>query len=734
MVDPKLNKLKIAHFGRTLAALFNRPTMYHATHPYTRQSIDSVYMTIKPLLTSISPLVFNMNHEKLFIDENPLDLRINVSRVVEAFKSLGIQSISFYQGLDKNELRAFIDMFSSPEKYPNAEAMKRALTKKGISRLKINHVLFKKVTEDDQVVSGNALEKVMPPMGEDERQHRSKKLFIDTLLESVLADEFVKDISIKAIVENPTLISKDMIEADLSNFRESGSKGRRPGSILMQQLHFIDKEVEKNLSGVETGEVNLSDLASAVLEMKKQLIEGIESQKTLGIAYSHEELILDKAHEITDKVLIQLVRDEYKPGEISVARMAQILRRLIPEADELKRLLPKIKSALLEEGMTLSEYLYLVQELGSELQSEGLATILKVSSDDIGIDGDELVEEVKRNPEQAAELIYLAAEIQKETDDENALTNVLVDYIEKLGSTMAMDVAKEDGVKGKHQLREAVTGIESQIVRKLKKMDMKDDVLHRLEERLNQRVDEVLDKIRTDWIHSQSSPPEEASTGNLSLLQRMELSVSENDELGEILKIVHSKAESDGLDENDFKQIYTEIAKEKQKRRQQEAQKKMPPGIFKAGNLMFFMRREIVRSRRYDTPFAALAFSIVKAKPRTRTISKTITHQAMTDAILRSLSDILRDTDIIGQLGKNKIVALLPMTGARETKLALRRSMKILNSKPIDVNGTPLDFKIAGVFTVFNPIRTPDADEFVKTLSMELLDMITRNKHIDIYY
>ena len=39
--------------------------------------------------------------------------------------------------------------------------------------------------------------------------------------------------------------------------------------------------------------------------------------------------------------------------------------------------MPKIKAALLEEGMPLAEYLDLVQELSTELESEELSKILK---------------------------------------------------------------------------------------------------------------------------------------------------------------------------------------------------------------------------------------------------------------------------------------------------------------------------------------------------------------------
>jgi molybdenum-dependent DNA-binding transcriptional regulator ModE len=733
MAALKLHKLQISHLGRILAALFNRTTMYAVTHPYTKHSIDTAYATLSPLLDSVSPLVFNLNREQFFIDEEPLDIRVNVSRVVEAFKKAGIQSISFYKGLAKTELWAFLEMFSSPRKYPNPEAIKKALIQKGVSRLKVNHVLFKKVTEDEKVVSGDTLEQEMPEMNLEERQRRSKQLFIDSLLESILTDEFVKTISIKNLAENPAEVSKDMIEADLTGSMQSGDGEHGPGFTLMRQLHIIDQEVEKNLVGEEPGAVSLSALADAVFEMKRQLFQGIEAQKTLGISYTHEELILEKANEITDKVLIQLVKEEYRTGEVSVSRLAQILRRLVPEADELRRLLPKIKTALSEEGMTLSEYLYMVQELQRELQSEGIATILKVSADDIGIDGDELIQEVEKNPERAAELIYLAAEIQKETSDEHAITDLLVDYIEKTGSKMALDKAREDGVEDAQQLRQAVTGAESQIVTQLRRMDVGDDVLRGLEQRLNQRVDEMLDKIGADWVQAQSSQAEEVGRQSMSLLQHIEQSVSESEELGNILKVIRAKAESNQIDENNFKDIYTEITREKQKRQEQEAQRKMPPGVYKAANLIFFIRKEILRSKRYDLPFSALAFSIIKAVPVARVILEPISRQAIIDALLRELSGVLRETDIVGQLGKNQILALLPMTGARETKLALRRCMKRLYSKPINVDGTPVDFKIVGAFAFFNAMQTPDADAFLKALSQGLMDSIDRAKYMDVY-
>jgi len=520
-----------------------------------------------------------------------------------------------------------------------------------------------------------------------------------------------------------------MIEADINSVQKSDAEDRRPGPVLLHQLQVIGEEVEKGLSG--GGGANVSELAAAVFDMKKKLIEGMDAQKDLDITFSNKEEILDQANEITDNVLIRLVKDEYKAGKITTSRLAQILRRLIPDAEELKRVLPKIKAALLEEGMPLPEYLNLVEELGKELQSDELAKILQESSEEVGIDGKELIQEVKENPVEAAELICLAAEIRKGTGDEKVLTDLLVDYVERMGSKLGQDITAENGAEGEQHLRQVITGLEANIVSRLKDMNVvKDDVLEGLEERLNKRMDVVFDKLRDDWIQSKSMTPEQNRAKNLSVLQILEQSVGENEELGEILTIVRSKVQSEEIDENDFKEIYSEINKQKQIKREQEAKKKMPPGVLKSQAIMFVIKKEISRASRYDLPFSALSFSVVKAKPKTGDRADAITQQAVMDAILHRLADILREADIIGQLGKNKMVGLLPMTMQSNAKLALRRIMRLLHGDPIEVDGIPLTVKIAGVSTTFDPERMTDGKAFMQAMSNELTEMVVRVKNI----
>ena len=715
-------------FSRVLTLLFNRATMYHSSHPYVKQTIDDFHSGIERILISTSPLVFLMNRDQFFIDKEPLHAGANVSRIVAYFNKVGIQSISFESGLEKSELGTFLDVFTSSDEYPNANEMKKALTARGVKHMKINHFIFKQVTEDDEVISREALKDLTPLTNEDEQ--KSKKVFIDIMLERLLGEELREFLSVENLLRDPAALSKKMTQIDLADIGRGDVEGERPGLVLMHQLEMLGEEVEKNL--LEDENANLQEITGALFEMKKRLLQGIEAEKSLNIKYSNEEMILDKVNEITDNVVLRIVRDEYKTGKTSTARLAQIVRRLIPEAAELKRLLPKIRSALIGEGMALTEYLHLVQEIGKELQSEGLANILQESSEEIGVDGEMLIEEIKKNPVQAAELLYLAAEIRKGSGDEQALSDLLVDYVERLGSKLTTDMGKDGKAEGDQHLRQVLTSVESGIVARLKGMDFKDDLLERLEKRFNDQIDGILERAKLEWLHSRSGSGKDIRK-ELSVLELLQQTVVDGDELYEILDIIRTKVQAGEIDKDNFAQIYAEITRE-QARRAQEMKERMPKGVLEAPILTLLIEKEIMRAKRYSLPFSALSFSLVKAVPKSAVPSGKILYHRFMAATFQAISKTARDADIIGELGKNRIVVLLPMTPGSQVKLVLNRYLRKLHATPLNVDGTALEIRLAGVAIAYDSIRTPDADSFIQTLMNELAQMERRIKNLQVYF
>jgi hypothetical protein len=217
-MDTTTTKDKLARFGRSMAMMLNRGLMYQKSHPMVKESINDVHKIAQLLFTSISPLVFILNRDQFYVDEEQLDPRINVRRIATLFKSHKIQSVSFENGLTPSELDIFIDIFASMTMSTDAEYLKKALFTRGAFNIKINHVLYKKVTQDDQIISREALKEVTPSMeGEDSQ---SRKKFMDTLLETILTEEFANTLNIKSLLANPRLVSQNMIKADLASARQ----------------------------------------------------------------------------------------------------------------------------------------------------------------------------------------------------------------------------------------------------------------------------------------------------------------------------------------------------------------------------------------------------------------------------------------------------------------------------------------------------------------------------------
>jgi len=443
-----------------------------------------------------------------------------------------------------------------------------------------------------------------------------------------------------------------------------------------------------------------------------------------------------------ERIIIQLVKDEYKKGQISIPRLGQILRRMVPEVGELRRLMPKLKQTLLDEGMPLSEFAQLTQELGKELQNEELAQVLEKSAEEIGVAGSDLIDQIKYDPKGAAELIYLASEIRKGTGDEKVLSDLLVDYVERVGSNIAMDAAKQSGEDGNNHLREIVSQVESELMGRLKSKGVDTDVLNKVEQRLEQRMDQCLNKLETEWIQGSTSSATGESPPGATALQLFEKSVEGDAALKPILEKVRSSLKSKGIDENDYEKIYEEISKSptvaekipKPKPVVRPPQKGLPPGALNRKSLLFFIEKEILRSLRYDTPFSIITFSILRATPRKPVRKGSITREHITNAVLAKLVSLFREVDIVGYLDKTKMISVLPMTEEKFGRKAMARVMKLLHEEDYYIGEIPIEIKFVAQVTAFDRDRTDTLKAFMKRAETDILNMANRLKNIQSLY
>ena len=691
--------------------------MYNVDHPTTYQAAGEFHKTIAEGLEILSPITLVMDRERFFIEDEPLDHRVNPSRMASHFKKAGIQSVSFEKGVRDSELMDFIRVFTDLTKHPTADSMKICLQRKGLQSIRINHVFFRKMTSDEEVVSRDKVREA------SKGSQKAIQSGMDEVVERMLAgsiamDELEKTMSIQNLVENPSQFTNTLIEADLSSLHVEQTEGFMPGSFLSHQLKRIRKEVEGAESDREPK--SIEEIAEAIFKMRKDLLQGIETQKAMGVVYSEEGMIRHEVDSLTDQVLIRLVKEEYKKGKVSVVRLAQIIRHMMPEREELRRLLPKLKEALLAEGMPLSHFLQLVQELGKELQNEGLTQVLAESAEEIGISEQELIREIKRDPKGAAELISLATEIRRGTGDDKILRDLLVDYIERIGSEMALTNSEQRGVEGGKHLRQLISTIESTLVDRLRKRGMDEQVMNLVGQKLEERLEKIIEQVKSTWLLRQISVSRPVPIDKASLAQVLEESVEDDEEMDFILEHVRASLHDRGVDEEGFLQIYDEIFRRRLERQREREKKDLPKGAFSRGNILYLLRGEILRALRYHYSFSVITFSILKVTPKKLVPLGAVNQCQVKKVILERLVKAAREVDVVGYLDEHKIIVILPMTNKRGSKLAVKRMTKVLQAEPFIVEDIPLEVKFAAVATDFDRERTATVNAFLEVAESEL--------------
>jgi GGDEF domain-containing protein len=730
MTEKKLPKDISNTVGRTFALLFNRMAMYNMDHPITDQSLAEFSKIINQGLAVYSPIVIIMHQDQFFVEEEPLDSRINTSKMLQHFKKAGVNSVSYEKGLGEDELKTFAAIFIDTTSHVNADAMKKACTQQGVNKIKINHVFYTKVTENEEVVDRRELRGKSTAANQASGEPKSGA-GMESIVEKMMMQELEKSLSLSNIISNPRGVSKQMIDAGVSAANEDPSNSAGSGTVIMQQLQEVRQQVESASAGQQ--KVSTQQLAVAVFDMKQDLLKGIEAQKAAGIEILNEAQIRAETDDIADKVLIQLVREEYQQGKITVPRMGQILRRLVPEPGELQRLMPKIKEALLEEGMPLADFLQLTQELKKELKSEELAHVLEKSAAEMGVSGDELIKEINRNPNGAAELIYLASEIRKGSGDEKVMSDLLVDYIERVGSQLTLDAAEKKGPNGEKQLHGIIAKIEKELLQGLKNKDVDTAVIHQVAQRLNERMEECTKRLESQWIlrrKSYSGDGEESATTVLGVFDE---GTDEELELRDVLDKVQSSVDNKDLDKDKQGEAESEKTTSPSQEETPEAEKPattaLPKGVLTRKSILYILKKEITRSMRYETPFSVLMLSVFKVTPEKQVASDSIDHEGVMNLVLEQLAGIFRDSDIIGRLDKNKILVILPMTAEINSRTAMSRILKQINDRQFEIDGADFTIKLAGSVTVFDQNLTPSLKEFIRLAENNIMDMIMRLKN-----
>ncbi len=679
---------------RLFNVVFNSAMLYGATHPTTLKSVTPFFDALSKLLDSAGTISLVVDRESLFVEEWPVDKVINTRRVLQQFEKSGIASLTFEKGVAHNDIEVLIRYIADSNRITPVDKIRQFLQQAGSTAVKLNYIRYGKITNDQAVVGKDEVGAVSGQAAASGITNQSSAS--GTTNRSL--EQFEEVLSLARLFKHPqesaSAFSKKALDPDTTD------EAVRSLSDLRSSIH-LDNAPSMDL------------LLNAIYELKIDLSDAIAIQKETGRLIASTEPVIDEMDNLTCDVIVKLVREEYGSGGVPLRRLAEIIRRMLPETNELKRLLPRLKPALLEAGMSLTDYLQLIRTLNIEFESESLANTLQDAASGIGASVEELVKAIQSQPDDAARLLVMASEIRKGTQDDNAqLSSMLTEYVEKVSTSLALESRGISGTGNNMILKQMLEQLESQLLDGLKKYGVEDQVLVNVGNLLAQRLDSLHDKATAQWITTELDTKPHLSAQELSeQLLRM---VGEQSQLDRLHDPVMAALIARGFDKEQMEDLLKKMAG----RIASGKMFKLPPGVLSANNMQFLLDREIKQHMRYHTPFASIMMTIEGLMSDTAARRQTDDETtAMLPKLFSIAKHLLRDIDLVGSLAgpfEKTVFALLTMTDEAGAKIPQERILGKVETLKIQIKNSEMRVIVATSVTAPVPDTKYDMKSYLE--------------------
>lgn len=697
--------------ARAFNLAFNNAFMYGGSHQTTKDSAASFFSVLQPMIAIANTITVSAEKDSIFFENHCVDKLVSVQRINNRFKKTGVQSVSFDRDASLESALALFYLMGSLSDFKSVETMQDYLRNERISGVKINYIVYKKVTIDDAIVNKDVLADTQLLFGNQQAYGTGTYVQADP---GIILREFSNILSLRNSSHENGVSGAGGADSPLLSQADYDKYITTQLKALNNQ--FTTSEISEDVTSLTTAE-----MLETIYKLKENVLENLRLQRETGKLVATDELAINEINQFSYQVIVRLIKEEYRGDrKISIKRLAQIIRRMLPDIKELKYLLPQLKDGLFAEGMSPSDYLSLVKELNKELDSDGLIQIMVDASDQIGLTLNELIEGIREAPEESAKLIVLAAEIKKggvKTDDQQ-MSAVLSDYIEKVSRALVLQSPEAAAPGGGTMLKAAVKRIEREILDRLKSQNVGLNMVSVIAQKLANQFNDTVSTLQGDWV-------KKSINGSKNLDEETVLSIIEQiAEQGQegvgVAEEIRSILISNGFSAEKI----DNMAKKVQLRAEAAVTHKIeiPEGTFNAATMAFFLNLEIKRNCRYNSPFSTILISYEKIVDlRTYTffdLTPDIKIQ-LTNQSLEILKHMKRDLDVLGIFTINSTsipLMVLPMTDFTGALFVKKRIEKDFPCHEFLVNGITVHVEPVVTASGFDRNLTPDKTSYSKAI------------------
>jgi hypothetical protein len=666
-LDARAAELLARHFNTA----FTTVSGYGTDHPMSTRSGEGLMEALSSAFEHEQAITLLLDRGALFVEKHPVGERFNPRRLLNLLAQTKIESFTFDRSIRLEDLHDLFDILAHQDKYPDVDAIKAELQSRECKGLRMNYVTYKKVTADQKVVSeddgGGLAIQIDRPGGSE-------------------SDTFGSMASMMSVTE---LLKDPAAYAERLNSSDEDKDQRQK---VVRQLRHLIAQIESGAIQTE-GALSSAELLKAVNSLREKVRRHHSSNRDVERLLGEDNQVLGEVDQLTYSTLVSLVREEYRSGNFSARRMAQIINRMLPDSRDLRRLMPQLKQGLLGEGMSVAEYGKLVHELSGEVRGDHVVRALEEGAESVGLDVDDIVDQIREDPSEAARLIVMSTELRRSgVEDSEQLSNAFSEYIDRISERLALDLPQ------KHRDGSDATRAQLERVRKFL-----------IDQLRRQGLDEKLTLELRRKAEAQADP--EA----IRIAQEAALKAAQEPAGPAAPPVAEKNCESEAAEEASPPEA--------------QVRPKLSHRVLNPANTAFFLKREIKSAQRYRTHFSVIKITIERLRQPAgpSRLPEREELLGLLPVFYDKLIEQLRDLDLIGSLDRTLQAVpmlILPMTDEAGANVVRWRLTDYLRDQIFDVE----EQKMGVIATLTAASFDPGSDEEGRAFIQRIQTQHERNR------
>jgi len=665
-----LSKKDAESIAMSINLLFGNAKMFSPTHPSTEQAAKSLCEKISSA-SGKSPLIsFIKSGRSFYVEKWLVDNKISHSRFSSDFGKLYIESISFAKNVSVRNVMNFVQIFiSALENDTKADDIQEILSKKAENGIALNYITFQKVAKGDKIVAADEIVvKDVKELGISDKfmANQTSEIPFDKILDLKSPQEVSREVKSQEEIESP--------ENAISHLEKLFSIKNAIGNDYKKDINFINNELNSISSQINdkknSAEIDYDSLFSSLVDVQKIVKSAEILFKEQDV--DEKEKLVSQLDQMTIDAILQIIKREIKQDNFSVKKLVLLVIRLDPSKEDLQRMLPQIKKAMTDNGLSVSDYLDFVMDLGNKLSEDKAIGKIFDKAGDFGVKQEEIVEAFSQNPQECVKLLLQSAEIQKQHTSEINLSDYLSKMIDDISQDTAIQKIKSKKIGGDvHSvISSVVSSINDGILAKFKESGLDWHTTNEIQKGLMEKFPQTLENLKNEWLVNSLGSAENLSQD--AIVKVLAQVADKNENADNYKKTLLNFSEKFNLSPKEITQILENVRNQKELSEQKKGLPLLAPKA-----TIHFIKRYIEEYKRHKHPFAIIMISDKNA-------SKTDISLNIAEKIAFLLFETFRLLDLSGFVkvrGKEIAVIILPMTANSGVNKVLEKIDAIIDTQ-----------------------------------------------------